>query len=74
MSPRRPVRWTNKKSPTVTASMAAEMRSMYFGKGMKQHDIAAHFGVNQGRVSEVINRQRFPEGPPGSDGPTLFEH
>jgi len=28
--------------------------------GMYQHDIAAHFGVNQGRVSEVLGGTRQP--------------
>ena len=26
--------------------------------GMYQHDIAAHFGVNQGRISEILSGQR----------------
>lgn len=26
--------------------------------GMYQHDIAAHFAVNQGRISEVLNGHR----------------
>lgn len=30
--------------------------------GMLQHDIAALFRINQGRVSEVINDKRFPDG------------
>jgi predicted XRE-type DNA-binding protein len=28
--------------------------------GMYQHDIAAHFGVNQGRVCEVLAGDRQP--------------
>jgi hypothetical protein len=28
---------------------------------MYQHDIAAHFVVNQGRISEILNGRRFPE-------------
>jgi predicted XRE-type DNA-binding protein len=28
---------------------------------MMQHDIAAHYRINQGRVSEVVNGKRFPE-------------
>jgi predicted XRE-type DNA-binding protein len=27
--------------------------------GMLQHDVAALFGINQGRVSEIINGKRF---------------
>lgn len=46
-----------RKSPHVTGEMAKQMREMY-QRGMVQHDIAAHFGVNQGRVSEAVNRAR----------------
>lgn len=28
-------------------------------RGAYQHDIAAHFGVNQGRISEILNDQAF---------------
>jgi predicted XRE-type DNA-binding protein len=37
--------------------MMAEMREMYYAKGMAQHEIA-HFHVNQGRVSEAVNPKR----------------
>ena len=49
-----------KPSPKVTAKMAVEIRNLYFEDGMKQHDIAAKYGINQGRVSEVVNGHRFP--------------
>ena len=29
--------------------------------GWMQHHIAAHLGVNQGRISEVLNGKLFPE-------------
>jgi predicted XRE-type DNA-binding protein len=29
--------------------------------GTYQHDIAAHFGVNQGRISEILTGKRWPE-------------
>lgn len=32
--------------------------------GMYQHDIAAHLGVNQGRISEILTGKRYP----GSEG------
>ena len=50
-----------RRSPRVTKEMAAQIRTMYFMKRMLQHDIAAMFRINQGRVSEVVNGQRFPE-------------
>jgi predicted transcriptional regulator len=39
---------------------AVEIWRMLFG-GMDQHDIAAKFGFNQGRISEVKTGRRFPE-------------
>ena len=52
-----------RRSPQVTAEMANEIRFLYFEKGMLQHYIAAIFGINQGRVSEVVNNQLFPVSP-----------
>ena len=48
-----------RRSPKVTAAMADEMRRLR-SLGMMQHDIAAHFGVNQGRVSEVLSGKPLP--------------
>ncbi len=50
-------RQTPRRSPPVTPEMIAEMKVMY-ADGMAQHDIAAHFHVNQGRVSEALNSSR----------------
>jgi hypothetical protein len=44
-----------RRSPPVTPEMIAQMKVMYFEQGMSQHEIAAHFHVNQGRVSTAIN-------------------
>ena len=49
-----------RRSTPVTRQMAEQIRSLH-KTGMLQHDIAAYFGVNQGRISEVVNGQRFPE-------------
>ena len=54
--PRR--RRTPRRSPPVTPEMKAEMREMYYTQGMAQHEIAAHFHVNQGRVSTAVNSKR----------------
>lgn len=59
----KPFRRRNGCSPKITAQMAGNIRYMYFVQGMMQHDIAARFGVNQGRVSEVVNGARFPDAP-----------
>ena len=44
--------------------MAAEIRFLRLQKGLYNHQIAAHFGINQGRVSEVLTGKRFPDVPP----------
>ena len=49
-----------RKSPPVTREMADHIRWLW-RHGMMQHDIAAHYRINQGRVSEVVNNKRFPE-------------
>jgi transcriptional regulator with XRE-family HTH domain len=53
-----------KPSPPVTSEMAAEIRYLRKQKGLFSHQIAALFGINQGRVSEVLTGKRFPDVPP----------
>jgi hypothetical protein len=53
-----------KSSPPVTPAMAAEIRYLKKQKGLYNHQIAALFGINQGRVSEVMTGKRFPDVPP----------
>jgi hypothetical protein len=48
-----------RRSSPVTPEMAAAIKVM-LNAGMMQHDIAAHFGINQGRVSEINTGHRFP--------------
>jgi hypothetical protein len=52
-----------RRSPPVTREMAARMKTMV-ASGMLQHDVAAAFGINQGRVSDVVNGKKFPDVPP----------
>lgn len=49
-----------KRSPRVTAEMAAKIKQL-LAERMMQHDIAAEFGINPGRVSEIKTGQLFPE-------------
>lgn len=56
---RKPSSRAKSRSPTVTLEMANEIRQMV-KSGMAQHEVAAHFGINQGRVSEVVNGHKFP--------------
>lgn len=48
-----------RKSPPVTPEMAARIKTL-LNAGMCQHDIAAFFRINQGRVSEVNTGMKFP--------------
>lgn len=49
-----------RKSPPVTRDMAKMFHRMR-DAGLAQHQIAAHYGVNQGRVCEVLKGDRFPD-------------
>jgi transcriptional regulator with XRE-family HTH domain len=53
-----------KASPPVTPQMAAEIRFLRQSKGLYNHQIAALFGINQGRVSEILTGKKFPNEPP----------
>ncbi len=44
----------------LTATDAAVVKGMLL-RGDRQHDIAAWFGVNGGRVAEIATGRRFPE-------------
>lgn len=44
----------------LTAQDAALIRGM-IARGDRHHDIAAFFGVNQGRIAEVARGARFPD-------------
>lgn len=48
-----------RRSPDVTPEMAAKIKYL-LDLGMMQHDIAAHFRINQGRVSEINTGMKFP--------------
>lgn len=43
----------------LTAEDAALIRGM-IQRGDRHHDIAAFFGVNQGRIAEIKDGSRFP--------------
>ena len=44
----------------LTAADAAVIKGM-LDRGDRQHDIAAWFGVNSGRIAEIATGTRFPE-------------
>jgi hypothetical protein len=45
--------------PVLTAGDAAVIRGM-ISRGDRHHDIAAFFGVNQGRIAEIKSGELFP--------------
>lgn len=49
-----------RNSPVVTSAIAAEIKALLNSKAMNQHDIAAKYGINQGRVSEIKTGLKFP--------------
>lgn len=52
-------------SPHVTPLIASQIKGLWQHTRLNQAQIAARLGaLNQGRVSEVLNGQRFPEIPP----------
>lgn len=50
---------TPKPTPSLTLQDARRVWDLR-RRGFKQHAIAARFGVNQGRISEVLTGKRFP--------------
>ncbi|MEZ5938761.1 MAG: hypothetical protein R3C52_11155 [Hyphomonadaceae bacterium] len=58
-------------SRRLTAALAARIKRLWNETELAQHEIAAQLGLNQGRVSEVVNGVRFadvaPEAREGSN-------
>ena len=51
---------------SITADDAALIRGMIL-RGDRHHDIAAFFGLNQGRIAEIKDETRFPGVPPAPE-------
>lgn len=49
----------NRKSPPLTAELAAQIKAL-LNYGLSQQDIATITGLNQGRVSEVNTGMKYP--------------
>lgn len=47
------------KRQRLTAELAAQIKKLAATTSLFQHEIAALLGINQGRVSEVLNGKRF---------------
>lgn len=48
----------------MTPRIAARIKFLAATTTWFQHEIAAHLGINQGRVSEVLRGKRFANIPP----------
>ena len=56
---KQPEKRAPRRSPVVTAEMAEEIRQYAdHNPDAHQQDIAEHFGVNHGRISEALNHER----------------
>jgi predicted XRE-type DNA-binding protein len=53
-----------KTSPPISAEMAAHIKFLIRDRGLYQHQAAALVGVNQGRISEIVNGKVHPKVPP----------
>ncbi|PDS28294.1 hypothetical protein EFQ99_32605 [Rhizobium vallis] len=52
-------------SPRLTPILASKIKGLWAHSPLNQAQIAARLGeLNQGRVSEVITGQKFPDVPP----------
>ncbi|MEG3177015.1 helix-turn-helix transcriptional regulator [Sphingomonas sp. RB3P16] len=51
-------------SPPISPEMAAHIKFLIRERGLFQHQAAALVGVNQGRISEIVNGKVHPEVPP----------
>ena len=49
-----------RKTLIITCEMAAKIKGLLLKGELLQHQIAAMFGINQGRVSEINTGKRFP--------------
>lgn len=47
----------------LTEELAPKIKTLVILCGMAQQTVAAKLGVNQGRVSEVVNGHKFREAP-----------
>lgn len=48
-----------KRTIVISDEMALQIKALLAEGELKQHEIAAKFGINQGRVSEINTGKRF---------------
>ena len=60
---------SRRNGPPLTAETAAQIKALWQNTSLNQAQIAARLGgINQGRVSEVVNGRKFSEIAPSSGG------
>lgn len=47
----------------LTEELASKIKTLVLLRGMAQQVVAAKLGLNQGRVSEVVNGHKYPDAP-----------
>ena len=58
-----------RSGPQLTRELAAKIKALHAHTPLNQAEIAAKLGgLNQGRVSEVLNGARFKDVPPAALG------
>lgn len=53
-----------KPTPSMSAELASKILTLVRDMKLKQHQAAAVLGLNQGRVSEVVNGKTYPNTKP----------
>ena len=53
-----------KQTPPMSAELASKAITLVKIFGLKQHQAAAVLGLNQGRISEVLNGKSYPTAKP----------
>jgi hypothetical protein len=56
----RPLQMKRTPSPPISPEMAAHIKFLVSVQKLYQHQVAALVGVNQGRISEIVNGHRHP--------------
>ena len=63
---------SKRASPPTTAEIAAYIKRLLLMGRFHQHQIAAFFGLNQGRVSEIKSGKKWAHVPPADRLPDGF--
>ncbi len=63
-----PSKFKKQFSPVLNAERAADIKRLWINTSLNQAQIASELGgMNQGRISDVLNKHRFAEVPPSKE-------